>query len=268
MPEGDTLRRIALNLERALLEGRVSAFFSTSAALEAAALRQRLVGTRVLGCEARGKHLLIHFESGAALHTHLGLHGSWRLHSRATLPPRLERRARVALETDRVVAACLGRGTTVELLPPGGVARHPGLLRLGPDLLAPDFDAGEAGARLCRLPDEAIGVALLRQTVMAGIGNVYKSEVMFLCGVDPFAPVLRLDTATRQRLIGTARRLMQRNLGPGPRRTTSSPAQPLWVYRRAGHPCRKCGAIIRRAVQGEDRRSTYWCPRCQAAAAG
>ena len=168
MPEGDTLRRIALNLERALLEGRVSAFFSTSAALEAAALRQRLVGTRVLGCEARGKHLLIHFESGAALHTHLGLHGSWRLHSRATLPPRLERRARVALETDRVVAACLGRGTTVELLPPGGVARHPGLLRLGPDLLAPDFDAGEAGARLCRLPDEAIGVALLRQTVMRG----------------------------------------------------------------------------------------------------
>jgi hypothetical protein len=156
MPEGDTLRRIALNLERALLEGRVSAFFSTSAALEAAALRQRLVGTRVLGCEARGKHLLIHFESGAALHTHLGLHGSWRLHSRATLPPRLERRARVALETDRVVAACLGRGTTVELLPPGGVARHPGLLRLGPDLLAPDFDAGEAGARLCQEGQDAV----------------------------------------------------------------------------------------------------------------
>ncbi len=194
------------------------------------------------------------------------MRGSWRVHSRATLPPRLERRARVALETEQVVAACLGPGVTVELLPPGGVERHRRLAGLGPDLLGKEFDADEAGARLDLVRDEPIGVALLRQTVMAGIGNVFKSEVLFLCGVDPFAPVARLDAATRQRLMGTARRLLQRNLGPGPRRTTSSLAQPLWVYRRAGHPCRRCGATIRRALQGDDRRSTYWCPRCQAAA--
>jgi endonuclease VIII len=265
MPEGDTLRRIARNLERALGGRRITALFSTTPALQTQALRLGLVGAKILACESRGKHLLVHFEGGASLHTHLGMRGSWRVHSQATRPPGLERRARVALETDELLAACLGRTVVVELLPPGGVERHPRLTRLGPDLLSEGFDTKEAAARLGQVGDDEAAVALLRQTVMAGIGNVYKSEVLFLCGVDPFRLVAHLDQPTRERIVGTARRLLQRNLGPGPRRTTSSLSpQALWVYRRAGLPCRRCGTTIRRTLQGADRRSTYWCPRCQA----
>jgi endonuclease-8 len=103
------------------------------------------------------------------------------------------------------------------------------------------------------------------QTALAGLGNVYKSEVLFLCGVSPFARVRDLDDATLDRLVEEAGGLLRRNLGPGPRRTTSALAPGrLWVYRRSGQPCRKCGAAIERAVQGEQARSTYFCPACQA----
>jgi endonuclease VIII len=103
------------------------------------------------------------------------------------------------------------------------------------------------------------------QRALAGIGNVYKSETLFLCGVDPFAPVKALDDATLDRLVATAVRQMKRNLAPeaGARRTREGP-QRVWVYRREGEPCLRCGTPVRMRRQGEGARSTYWCPRCQA----
>jgi endonuclease-8 len=131
-------------------------------------------------------------------------------------------------------------------------------------VLRPDFDPRIARRRLRTRADLEIGVALLDQTVLAGVGNVYKSEVLFSAGVSPFAPVGELDDDALDRLIATARDLMLRNLGAGGRRTTTGllPGR-LWVYRRAGRPCRRCGTAVRRASQGEQARSTYFCPRCQ-----
>ena len=167
------------------------------------------------------------------------------------------------IETADVVAVCT-LAPVVEMLSPSQAATHPALSRLGPDLLEPDFDPAAARHRLRERGELPIGVALLDQTALAGIGNVYKSEILFLCGVSPFARVRDLDDPTIDRLVAKAEELLRRNLGPGPRRTTSalSPVR-VWVYRRSRVPCRKCGTTIERAVQGEQARSTYFCPACQ-----
>jgi endonuclease-8 len=141
---------------------------------------------------------------------------------------------------------------------------HPALARLGPDLLKPDFDPAAARRRLRERGALEIAVALMDQTALAGIGNVYKSEVLFLGGVSPLARVGELDDVTLDRLVATARDLMRRNLGSGVRRTTTALSSGFaWVYRRSGQPCRKCGTAIRRVVQGDEARSTYFCPACQ-----
>jgi endonuclease-8 len=152
----------------------------------------------------------------------------------------------------------------VELLSAGQVNGHAGLQRLGPDLLAPDFDEAEALARLRAAPDVEIADALLDQSIAAGIGNVYKSEVLFLERVSPFARVASLGDDTLARLLRTARRQLRRNVGSSERRTTHGVQRSaLWVYDRAGRPCARCGTPIRRVLQGPHARSTSWCPTCQ-----
>jgi endonuclease-8 len=149
--------------------------------------------------------------------------------------------------------------------PPDGRA-HP-LDHLGPDLCRDDVDLDAAVHRLSTHtePETEVKVALLDQRVASGIGNVYASEVLFACGVDPFRPVADLDADTRRRLMTTASRQLRANLGDGPRTTVprSGPGA-LAVYGRRGQPCRRCGTPIRMARQGEQARSTYWCPTCQA----
>ncbi len=260
MPEGDTLWRTARALQAALAGQPLTRFESSLVAVAAAARGLALVGRRIAAVEARGKHLLVRFEGGAALHTHLGLHGSWRV-----LPPgaevRLTQRVRALLATPRAVALCLA-APRVELLPAGSELRHPALRGLGPDLLAREFDLEGALARLRGRTTEPIGVALLDQRVIAGVGNVYKSEVLFACGVDPRRLVGQLTDDELRRLLATARRLLQRNLGPGLRRTTSPLAgQHLFVYQRGGRACLRCGGTIERLVQAG--RSTWLCPACQ-----
>lgn len=263
MPEGDTILRTARILETALAGREVIAFESPVPAVASAARRQAIVGDTVARVEALGKHLLIRFAGGATLHTHLGMAGRWRVGpaGRRLRPPG---RVRVRLETENAVAVC-SRSPVVELLSAWERACHPGLRRLGPDVLSSGFDPAAARNRLRGRPDLEIGVALLDQTALAGIGNVYKSEVLFLCGVSPFARVRELEDRTLDRLIDAARDLMTRNLGPGRRRTTPrSASTSVWVYRRSRRPCRRCGATILRAAQGEQARSTYYCPDCQA----
>jgi endonuclease-8 len=146
---------------------------------------------------------------------------------------------------------------------------------LGPDLLGKSFATDEAEARLLTHSEEEVGNALLNQRVMAGIGNVFKSEICFACGVNPFRKVVTLRPLEVACLLSTARRFLSANVADGAsqgivtytggRRTTSAsnPAARLWVYRRAGEACRRCGALLRMQKQGLGARSTYWCPDCQ-----
>jgi endonuclease-8 len=267
VPEGDTLWRTARSLHAALARKVLVGLESPLPAVTGAARRLGVVGQTIVAVEARGKHLLLRFQGGAALHTHLGMRGSWRIARRASAAAPSPR-GRVVVLTSDVAAAC-ALAPVVELLSPDELARHPALVRLGPDLLAPGFDPATARRRLRERGDLPIGVALMDQTALAGIGNVYKSEVLFLGRVSPFARVRDLDDATLDRLVATAAELLRRNLGAGMRRTTS-PLAPgrLWVYRRSGLPCRRCGAKVERRVQGEQARSTYFCPACQAGPVG
>jgi endonuclease-8 len=262
VPEGDTTWRAARALRAALAGKTVIAFASTLTAVTAAAERLGLVGRTIDGVEARGKHLLFRFSGGPVLHTHQGLRGAWRLQRRSA-EARWPRSARAVIETADDVVVC-SLSPVVELLSAAQAAAHPALSRLGPDLLAPGFDGETARRRLRARGGVEIGQALLDQTALAGIGNVYKSEVLFLCGVSPFTRVRELDDATLDGLVARAGELMRRNTGPsGPRRVPGLAPGRLWVYRRSGQPCLRCGTAIRRAAQGEQARSTYFCPACQ-----
>jgi endonuclease-8 len=203
------------------------------------------------------------------------MRGTWHRYRPGEPWRRAPGRAVLVLEVPGAVAVCFD-APVVELFETRAEAIHPSLGRLGPDLLDPAFLGSEARRRL-RDPSRAateIGVALLDQRAMAGIGNVVKSETLFMERVDPFAPVEDLDESTLDRLIATARRILvessARSRGPE-RVTTTDPIThrplapgPLWVYRRAGRPCRRCGTLIRSVAQGTDLpRTTYWCPACQ-----
>lgn len=258
MPEGDTIFRAATVLRRALAGAEVLRF-------EAAAVRSPTLpsGTRVRSVEARGKHLLIAFDDGHVLHTHMQMSGSWHVYGPGQRWRRPRRQARALLETRDAVAVCFN-APVVELLRERDVARHPRLGALGPDLCAPEVDLDVIARRLARLPRETqVGVALLDQRVASGIGNVYKSEVLFDRTVDPFAPLEDLGEGTLRELYATASRMLRANLDGGPRLTSPTG---LAVYGKAGRPCPRCGSAIAARRQGEAARTTYWCPSCQAPA--
>jgi endonuclease VIII len=262
MPEGDTLKRIARRLSPLLAGRSVTRFDTTVVALAMAARTRRLVGRTVTAVEARGKHLLLRVEEGLALHTHLGLQGNWRVAIRgAPLRPSLVRH--LVLETEDATVECV-RFRVAELLTAAEEARHPALSALGPDVLGEGF-ASAGAARRVESRAGTVAEALLDQGALAGVGNIYKNEALFLCRLDPFAPAGSVETERLQQLVETARHLMRRSLGPGPRRTTSLglPGR-YWVYGRAGRPCWKCGTPIAARRHGTLPRRTFWCPSCQA----
>ena len=265
MPEGDTIFRTAVVLRAALVGRRiVVARAQPQPGLRSVPDLSRLIGATVASVEAQGKHLLIGFEAGLTLRTHLRMKGSWHRY-RPGEPWRLPvRRASVILETAESVAVAFDT-PVAELLTDAGLHRSRALTTLGPDLLSRSFDADEALRRLRERDGEELGNAMLDQRAVAGIGNVYKSEVAFLEGQDPWAPVAAFDDAHLLNALRTARRLLQANTRGGARVTTGSPVrgQGLWVYGRVGRPCRRCGTRIEVARQGELARLTYWCPRCQ-----
>jgi endonuclease-8 len=265
MPEGDTIFRIAEVLRRELLGASVRrAYAQPRPGLRRVPELARVEGAMVTSVEARGKHLLIGFDNGLTLRTHLRMRGAWhryRVGEEWRLP---KSRASAVLETAASVAVCFD-APEVELMTDADVARHPQLSTLGPDLLSRTFDADEAVRRLRLLPRRAVGEALLDQRAMAGIGNVYKSEICFLEGVSPWRHIGELEPSEVAGLVVTARRLLGANVGGGARVTTgeSRPGGQLWVYGRAAQPCRRCGTLIQGRRQGEQARMTYWCPRCQ-----
>ena len=257
MPEGDTIFRTADTLRRVLEGHEVTRFEAPRLA------RHRpLVGAVVTAVEARGKHLFVRFDNGLSLHTHMRMTGSWHVYrpdERWRKPPWY---ARVVIGVHDAVAVCFS-APVVELLDARAEAEHAGLASLGPDLCRADVDLDEAAARFGLLdPETEIGVALLDQRVAAGIGNIYKSETLFVCGIDPFTAVRVIDEPTRRRIFAAASRLLRENSVGSPVRTFDGPRA---VYGRARRPCRRCGTPVRSRAQGEDNRTTYWCPTCQPA---
>jgi endonuclease-8 len=265
MPEGDSLHRLAARL-RPVFAGRSVTSLRARRIPDAAA--DELVGLEVLAVEAHGKNLLVKFAGGrVVLHVHLRMNGRVFVERprSAFWAPRRETTPDLRLEVKG--ASVVGRDLPVCRLLRAREGERV-IAELGPDLLGDVYDEEEAVRRLARLGELAIGPALLVQRVTAGIGNVYKSEVLFLEGVDPRAPVSSLETTTLRALLQRARVLLQRNVGPGAgeaRTTRTALRGPrLWVYGRKGEPCLRCGTAIEVLRQGpEAGRSTYFCPRCQ-----
>ena len=259
MPEGDTIFRSATVLRRALAGRPVVAFDVPRLRPESFA-----EGTIVVSVEARGKHLLVGFSDGRVLHTHLQMSGSWHVYAPNQRWQRPSHQARAILGVPEALAVCFN-APVVELLRQHDLPRHPRLAALGPDLCSPDADLAEVVRRLERLPgDTPVGVALLDQRVACGIGNVYKSEVLFARSVDPFAPVGSLEAEVRSEIYAAAGRMLRANLDGGPRVTAPSG---LAIYGKTGRPCPRCGTPIGSRRQGETARTTYWCPSCQRRAA-
>lgn len=267
MPEGDTIFRAAATLAQALEGATVTAFASRVGQVRAR-LPQRLVGQRIAAVEPRGKHLLIWFApSDLALHTHMRMNGSWHLYRTGERWRKEEHLARAVIEVEGWQAVCFS-APVCELLSRTEVDRHPSIAALGPDALHAGTDLTEARRRLDARADWTIAEALLDQRVLAGVGNVYKCEVLFIHRVDPWTLVADVPARTREELLATSERLLKLNVAPGsaPSRTTTRPQDGvgrLYVYGRARRPCPRCATPISRARQGEQARPTYWCSRCQ-----
>jgi endonuclease-8 len=264
VPEGDTIFRVAAALRGYLAGQRIEA----ARARVPGPRIERVVGSRVNEVESRGKHLLVHFDNGLVLHSHLRMQGTWHRYRPGERWRRPAAQARVVLEVPGSVVVCFD-APVMELLEERAIELHPALRTLGPDLLADEFDAEDALRRL-RAPARqglSLAEALLDQRAQAGVGNVFKSEVLFLEHQHPMRRVRDVDDDTLRRLLATAEEQLRANTTTRGRVTTGRRPAPsrTWVYGRAGRPCLRCGARIERARIGDLPRPTFWCPRCQPA---
>lgn len=286
MPEGDTIFRAARTLNRALAGKAVVRFQSVFPALTRVHDDSPLTGRTIAAVSSAGKHLLMRFsgpfdsrdsalaQGGLVLRTHMRMNGSWHIYRPGERWQRPRHDMRIIVATDDFEAVGFNI-PDAEFISERDLPRHDELRRLGPDLLSETFDEADAIRRIQARKNRPIGDVLLNQRVIAGIGNVYKSEVLFACGVNPFAATETLDGEAVRRIVQTARKFLRVNVSTdlaamttytGFRRTTrrDDPSQRLWVYGRARLPCRRCGTAIEVRAQGNDARLTYWCPKCQA----
>lgn len=251
MPEGDTIARAAATLRRWIGGRRITA--ASSSATPAA---QRLAGTTVEEVEARGKHLLIRCTGELTLHTHMKMTGSWHVYAAGERWRRPADEARIVLECGERVAVCFN-APVVEVLDRRAEHLHPALASLGPDVLRPPVDVGEVRRRAALQPPErAVGDVLLDQRVVAGIGNIWRAEVLFAERLHPATPIGEVHPDQLDAIVATAARL----LGESTRAT--SMARAPWVYGRTNRPCLRCRTPIRSA-RSEAGRAVYWCPTCQ-----
>jgi endonuclease VIII len=274
MPEGDTIFRSARTLHQALSGATVTSFETAYAPLAAVHGNTPLTGRVIEKVEARGKWLLIHFSGDLILVSHMLMSGSWHIYRPGERWKRGRAHMRIVIRTANIEAVAFDV-QAARFHSASSLERHSAIPKLGPDLLGEKFDEDEARARIRARANEEIANVLLNQQVMAGIGNVYKSEICFACGVHPFRLVSSLSSAEIDCLVYTAKRFMASNVAEssgagivtntGGRRTTntSDPAARLWVYGRQGRECRRCGTAILMRKQGTGARSSYWCPECQ-----
>jgi endonuclease-8 len=274
MPEGDMIFRAARSLHKALAGHQVTKFDTAYAHLSRVADDAPIAGRMIERCEAAGKHLLIVFSGDLILRTHMRMNGSWHLYRHGERWWRGPQAMRVRIDTADWVAVAFDVPvaefvTARQLQAAGPVAA------LGPDLLKPEFDRDEAVRRIVISGATPIAQALLDQRLVAGIGNIYKSEVLFLGGVHPDTPAGAVPVAALEALLEIAQSLLRQNVIEGSaaaiqtyrslRRTApgSDRDDNLWVYGRKGKPCRKCGTLIESKKMGVEARTTYWCPNCQ-----
>ena len=274
MPEGDTIFRAARTLHRALAGKTVTRFESAFPRLTRVHDDQPITGRIVESVLARGKWMEMTFSGGLVLVTHMLMNGSWHIYRPGEQWKRPQRDMRVLVGTDDFVAVAFNI-QVAELYLTEKMDKESPSRKIEADFLAASFDAEEAFQRLRGEPALEAGEALLRQRIVAGMGNVYKSEVCFACGVNPFTKMGSVTDEQLHCLIATARKFIAANVTDasgegivtytGFRRTTgrANPSDRLWVYGRRGKPCRKCGAPIDSRKQGLDARVTFWCPRCQ-----
>ena len=274
MPEGDTIYRAARTLQRALAGEVVTRFQTVLPQLSRIDEDHPLAGRTVEFVGANGKWLLMRFSGDLTLVTHMLMNGSWHIYRPGEQWRKRHIHMRVLVETAKIMA--VGFDIPIaEFHSSESLARHPSLRRLGPDVLGEEFDPVSAAQRLRQRPELFVGEALLRQSLLAGIGNVYKSEVCFACGVNPFRKVETLSAAEMACLVSTAQKFLRANVSAtsgdaivtyaGMRRTTgrANPSERLWVYGRRNEPCHKCGTPIDSQKQGLEARVSFWCPRCQ-----
>ena len=248
MPEGDTIHRAA-NTLRTVLEGRPLVRLSVPRTIG----RRPPPGTVIAGVEAVGKHLLIHFADGTTLRTHMRMTGSWHVYETGARWRKPEHLARAVVEVEGWTAVCFA-APVVEL--ETGPRSQDRVAHLGPDLTNPnitDADIDQAVTRM--VGSREVGDMLLDQRVAAGVGNIFKSESLFAARLNPFVPVDALDHDRKVELLTIASKLL--------RASVASARGASAVYGRAGQPCRRCGTPIRAQRQGEQARTTYWCPQCQ-----
>jgi len=274
VPEGDTIFRAARTLDRALAGHVVTRFDSVLPRLSRVEVDSGILGRAIEKVDANGKWMLMHFSGGVILLTHMLMSGSWHIYRPGETWQRSAIDMRILIETAAFVA--VGFNVPVaEFHTAGSLARRPGYNKLGPSLLAKEFDEAAVASRLRSQPDTETGVALLAQSLLAGIGNVYKSEVCFACRVNPFRRISTLTDEEIACLVSTARQFLLANVSErsgdgivtytGMRRTTgrANPNERLWVYGRRGEPCRRCGGAIESRKQGIEARITFWCSDCQ-----
>jgi endonuclease VIII len=252
MPEGDTVYLAAHRLDAALRgeilsrsEFRVPRYATVD-----------LAGRSIRSVFPRGKHLF--FDLGdVSLHTHFKMQGSWHLYRPRQRWRKPIHHARIILETARWIAVGFDLPVIELVRDPDAVISH-----LGPDLLSADFDAADAERRIALHPERQLGEVLIDQTVIAGLGNVYRSEVCFVAGLDPRTPVRLVPDVPS--VVSLAGRMIRANRSTGSQITTGDTraGRQHWVYERSGLPCLRCGTRISTQRDGSDR-MTYWCGSCQ-----
>lgn len=256
MAEGDTIHRLA---------GRIDAAFGGTApdGVRTPGPRRpqgdpsRVVGRELQAARARGKHLLLDFEGGVTLHSHLGMNGGWHIYRRGARWRYSPRSAWLVLDWSGQELVNF-RGSTIRIGRTAELERRPPLATLGPDILDPGFDAEAVAPRLAASdPSRPLAEALLDQVSVAGIGNIFKNEACHAAGLDPVAPVGGYGRESLERVLVAARDQM--------RAAVDGAGRPREVYKRAGEPCRRCGGRVRSGLVGDDARTTFWCPRCQTA---
>ncbi len=259
MPEGDTIHRTAAALRTALVGKAVTRFDAP-----------RLTGPHpsegrvVEEVTSHGKHLLVRWDDGLVLHTHMRMTGSWHLYRVGERWRKPSTQLRVAIEVADWVAVCFN-APVVETYREFDRHRHPGFGRLGPDLCKADADLALCVQRMANYedPDAPIAEVMLDQRIACGVGNVYRSEVLWACALHPFAPVGSLDSEDRAQLINAAARMLRANLA-GPNRITNPDVRGgLAVYGRNGQRCARCAETVQVRRVGEHARLLYFCPGCQ-----
>lgn len=252
MAEGDTIHRAARRLEAAL-GGREIALAETPDPRSPIHGRAgRLAGRTLTGVEAHGKHLIAHFSGELAVHSHLGINGSWRIFGDGRMP---FGKPWLVLGSGRGVAAQFG-GRLLRLVSESRIRNDPTLAQLGPDPLVAGFDVAEAARRLLSAGGEReVGEAILDQRVIAGVGNAIRNEALFASRLDPWRRIRDLEPEEAEDLVRANQRVMQVSVRRGRR--------PHNVYRAERRGCPSCGGAISVRGQGDGNRATYWCRRCQ-----